>query len=176
PCWRWATWATRSPCPRICGRARPLCARASRWRSLSMAAGGATPRRWSPKPGGLDGRAAAEPAGRGRREVTMVAHDLGFVHRYEPAPTPGPAPTLLLLHGTGGDEHDLLDLGRALAPGAALLSPRQGPGTRLTALFPPPGRGGLRSGRPEEAHARAGRLRRGGLRRLRLRAPHGRRR
>ncbi len=47
---------------------------------------------------------------------------LVFEHVYKPSATPG-APTLLLLHGTGGDEHDLLPLG-GLMPGANLLSPR----------------------------------------------------
>lgn len=49
--------------------------------------------------------------------------DLGFVHRYIPATQPG-LPPLLLLHGTGGDENDLVPLGEQLLPGAALLSPR----------------------------------------------------
>lgn len=49
--------------------------------------------------------------------------DLGFVHQFRPAGHEGAA-TLLLLHGTGGDERDLLPLGRALAPDAALMSPR----------------------------------------------------
>ncbi|MGH9627889.1 MAG: alpha/beta hydrolase [Bryobacteraceae bacterium] len=49
--------------------------------------------------------------------------DLSFVHRFVPAAAPG-APVLLLLHGTGGNEQDLIPLGQALLPGAALLSPR----------------------------------------------------
>ena len=48
---------------------------------------------------------------------------LSFVHRCEPGREPE-RPPLLLLHGTGGDEHDLIPLGRTIAPGAALLSPR----------------------------------------------------
>lgn len=46
-----------------------------------------------------------------------------FVHRFQPGQA-ADALTLLLLHGTGGDENDLLDLGNALDPRAALLSPR----------------------------------------------------
>jgi len=42
-------------------------------------------------------------------------------HVWRPGTTERP---LLLLHGTGGDEHDLLPLGDAVVPGAALLSPR----------------------------------------------------
>ncbi len=52
-----------------------------------------------------------------------MAKDAGFVHRFVPAEEPG-APTLLLLHGTGGDENDLIPLGRMLDERVALLSPR----------------------------------------------------
>jgi predicted esterase len=47
-----------------------------------------------------------------------------FIHRFIPATRPGTGITLLLLHGTGGNEEDLLPLGHELLPGAALLSPR----------------------------------------------------
>ena len=49
--------------------------------------------------------------------------DLGFIHRFIPATQPG-KPPLLLLHGTGGDENDLIPLAVQLSPGSALLSPR----------------------------------------------------
>jgi predicted esterase len=49
---------------------------------------------------------------------------LGFIHQFVPAAQPSEPVTLLLLHGTGGDENDLVPLGKILWPGAALLSPR----------------------------------------------------
>ncbi|MBR0815737.1 MULTISPECIES: alpha/beta hydrolase [Bradyrhizobium] len=49
--------------------------------------------------------------------------DTAFIHRFEPATRAG-SPPLLLLHGTGGDETDLLGLGKMISPGSALLSPR----------------------------------------------------
>jgi len=49
--------------------------------------------------------------------------ELSFIHRFQPAAEPGKRP-ILLLHGTGGNEDDMLPLGGMIAPGAALLSPR----------------------------------------------------
>ena len=44
-----------------------------------------------------------------------------FIHEFLPGSS---SRTLLLLHGTGGNERDLISLGRKLDPNAALLSPR----------------------------------------------------
>lgn len=50
-----------------------------------------------------------------------MGDELNFVHEFIPGSS---VRTLLLLHGTGGNERDLLPLGRELDPEAALLSPR----------------------------------------------------
>jgi predicted esterase len=49
--------------------------------------------------------------------------DPGFEHIFQAAADPA-APTLLLLHGTGGNERDLIPLAERIAPAAAVLSPR----------------------------------------------------
>lgn len=48
---------------------------------------------------------------------------MDFIHVYTPPAAPG-GPMLLLLHGTGGNEHALLPLAEMLLPGAGILSPR----------------------------------------------------
>ncbi len=52
------------------------------------------------------------------------ARDLSRPHVWRPSANSATSKTLLLLHGTGADEHDLLSLGKALDPSANLLSPR----------------------------------------------------
>ena len=50
--------------------------------------------------------------------------ELGFIHQFIPAANTSDQITLLLLHGTGGNEQDLIPLCRELYPRAAILSPR----------------------------------------------------
>ena len=54
----------------------------------------------------------------------MSSELAGFAHNYLPGERDGSGVTLLLLHGTGGNEDDLIPLGQQLLPGAAILSPR----------------------------------------------------
>jgi len=58
----------------------------------------------------------------GQGETRRSTPELGFIHRFAPAKAGGLV--LLLLHGTGGNEEEIVPLGKLLAPGAALLSPR----------------------------------------------------
>ena len=53
----------------------------------------------------------------------MSSTDLGFIHRFIPGRDIGLAP-LLLLHGSGGDENDLLPLAHRIGPNRSLVSPR----------------------------------------------------
>lgn len=50
--------------------------------------------------------------------------DLGFIHRFASAPDGSTERAFILLHGTGGDENDMILLGQRLDGGAALLSVR----------------------------------------------------
>ena len=51
----------------------------------------------------------------------MANNDISRPHFFEKGVS---SRTLLLLHGTGADEFDLINLGRAIDPNASLLSPR----------------------------------------------------
>ena len=54
---------------------------------------------------------------------TTQQSELGFIHRFVLPQNTGGAP-LLLLHGSGGDEHDLIPLAERIGPGRAIVSPR----------------------------------------------------
>lgn len=56
--------------------------------------------------------------------MAVNPRDLSRPHVWRPSEDLASARTLLLLHGSGADEHDLLSLGKALGPSANLLSPR----------------------------------------------------
>ncbi len=49
---------------------------------------------------------------------------MDFIHRFIPAEDSSSRRVLLLLHGTGGNENDMLPIGRDIDPGAGVLSLR----------------------------------------------------
>lgn len=59
-----------------------------------------------------------------QEENNAVPEDLSYIHLYEPGTGQQRQTTLFLLHGTGGDENALSDLGRMVLPGAGQLRPR----------------------------------------------------
>ncbi len=56
--------------------------------------------------------------------MNAISEQFGYAHNYVAAKKIGHPLTLLLLHGTGGDEFDMIPLGRRLEPAANILSPR----------------------------------------------------
>lgn len=67
--------------------------------------------------------------------MTTSTPELELVHRFTAGDGENASTTLLLLHGTGGDENDLVPLGASLLPGAAILSPRGAVSERGAARF-----------------------------------------
>lgn len=67
--------------------------------------------------------------------MTKTAAELELIHRFTPGKGKSASTTLLMLHGTGGDENDLAPLGASLLPGAAILSPRGAVSERGAARF-----------------------------------------
>ena len=67
--------------------------------------------------------------------MTSSTTELEHIHRFTPGSGTSASTTLLMLHGTGGDEHDLVPLGASLLPGAAILSPRGAVSERGAARF-----------------------------------------
>jgi len=68
-------------------------------------------------------RPVAQTLGLEIRATDNIMPTLSYHHRFEPG-ADASAPPLLLLHGTGGDENDLIPIAQKLSPGSALLSPR----------------------------------------------------
>jgi len=56
-------------------------------------------------------------------EARVIYRDLPFIHRFSAPETPDGS-TIMLLHGTGGNESDLMPLARRIAPQATLLGVR----------------------------------------------------
>ena len=66
-------------------------------------------------------------------KLNTTNHEMDFIHKFIPANKKNiqsgkrqykVVPTLLLLHGTGGNEEDLIPLARQISSEAAILSPR----------------------------------------------------
>ena len=74
----------------------------------------------------------------------MTQPELGFIHQFVPAAEPDSPVTLLLLHGTGGNEQDLLLIGNALWPDARYSALGARFSKRNTPFFSPACRRGIR--------------------------------
>ena len=94
-----------------------------------------------------------------RRRHPVTSAPLDRPHVFLPADESASGPPLLLLHGTGGDEHDLLPLRAALARRRGVVRPGHRAGERHAPVLPPAERGRLRRGRPTPPRRRPGRVR-----------------